>query len=86
LGDRGADLFFASGLLGGPDVNAWSVRSSADVPRRLHIIRWRPLVWWLLAIAQLMIAGALHTLRQVLLLISLFTVLFTERIPGRCST
>jgi len=46
-----------------------------------HIIRWRPLVQWLLAIPQLMIAGALRSLRQVLILISLFTVLFTERIP-----
>ena len=46
-----------------------------------HITRWRPLVQWLLAIPQLMIACALRSLRQVLTLISLFTVLFTERIP-----
>ena len=46
-----------------------------------HITRWRPLVQWLLAIPQLMVASALRTLRQVLTLISLFTVLFTERIP-----
>jgi Domain of unknown function (DUF4389) len=46
-----------------------------------HITRWRPLVQWLLAIPQLMIASALRSLRQVLTLISLFTVLFTERIP-----
>ena len=46
-----------------------------------HITRWRPLVQWLLAIPQLLIANALRTLRQVLTLISLFTVLFTERIP-----
>ncbi len=46
-----------------------------------HITRWRPLVQWLLAIPQLMIASALGSLRQVLTLISLFTVLFTERIP-----
>jgi ABC-type uncharacterized transport system YnjBCD permease subunit len=46
-----------------------------------HITRWRPLVQWLLAIPHLLIANALRTLRQVLTLISLFTVLFTERIP-----
>ena len=46
-----------------------------------HIARWRPLAQWLLAIPQLMIASALRSLRQVLILISLFTVLFTERIP-----
>ena len=36
---------------------------------------------WLLAIPHLMIAWALRSLRQVLTLISLFTVLFTKRIP-----
>ena len=46
-----------------------------------HITRWRPLVQWLFAIPQLMIANALSSLRSVLTLISLFTVLFTERIP-----
>ncbi len=46
-----------------------------------RITRWRPLVQWLLAIPHLMIAYALRTLRQVLTLISFFTVLFTERIP-----
>ena len=46
-----------------------------------HITRWRPLVQWLLAIPQLLVASALRSLRQVLILISLFTVLFTERIP-----
>jgi hypothetical protein len=50
-----------------------------DADRR--IIRWRPLVQWLLAIPHLMIAGALRSLRQVLTLVSLFTVLFTQRIP-----
>jgi hypothetical protein len=46
-----------------------------------HISRWRPLVQWLLAIPQLMIAQVLRSLRGVLTLISLFTVLFTEKIP-----
>jgi hypothetical protein len=45
------------------------------------ITRWRPLVQWLLAIPQLMVAQVLSTLRNVLTLISLFTVLFTKKIP-----
>jgi len=47
----------------------------------LHITWWRPLVQWLFAIPQLLIASALRSLRQVLILISLFTVLFTKEIP-----
>src|SRR3954471_16811595 len=46
-----------------------------------HITRWRPLVQWLLAIPHLFIANILRSLRQLLTLISFFTVLFTERIP-----
>jgi hypothetical protein len=43
--------------------------------------RWRPLVQWLLAIPHLMIAWALRSVRQVLTLISLCTVLLAKRIP-----
>ena len=46
-----------------------------------HITRWRPLVQWLFAIPHLLVAQALSSLRSVLTLISLFTVLFTEEIP-----
>ncbi len=46
-----------------------------------HITWWRPLVQWALAIPQLMVASALRSLRQLLILFSLFTVLFTEQIP-----
>lgn len=46
-----------------------------------RIARWRPLVQWLLAIPQLLIVNALSTLRGVLTLVALFTVLFTRRIP-----
>jgi len=46
-----------------------------------QIARWRPLVHWLLAIPQLLIAYALSMLRGVLTLIAFFTVLFTRRIP-----
>jgi hypothetical protein len=52
-----------------------------DFQADTHITRWRPLVQWLYAIPHLMIAGALRSLRQVLTLISLFTVLFTKQIP-----
>src|SRR5664280_1761975 len=60
---------------------------SASYPLQLefhadrHITKWRPLLQWLLAIPHLMIAWALRSLRQVLTLISLLTVLFTEQIP-----
>src|SRR4051812_37823080 len=46
-----------------------------------HITRWRPLVQWLLAIPHLLVAQVLRSLRNVLTLISFFTVLFTEQIP-----
>ena len=46
-----------------------------------HIARWRPLVQWLFAIPQLLIADVLSTLRGVLTLVSFFTVIFTKRIP-----
>jgi hypothetical protein len=46
-----------------------------------HITRWRPLAQWILAVPHLMIAWALRSFRQVLTLISFFTVLFTEQIP-----
>ena len=46
-----------------------------------QITRWRPLVQWILAVPQILIAGALSSLRNILTLISFFSVLFTERIP-----
>ena len=56
------------------------------------ITRRRPLVRWLLAILQLIIAYAPRSLRQVLFLISSFTLVFTGHIPrslfgipGHCS-
>lgn len=60
---------------------------SISYPARLEfeadyrVARWRPLAQWLLAIPQLAIAWALTYLRNVLTLISLFTVLFTKQIP-----
>ena len=61
--------------------------TSAPYPLQLEfhadrrITRWRPLVQWLLAIPHLMVAWALHSLRQALTVISFFTVLFAQRIP-----
>jgi Domain of unknown function (DUF4389) len=46
-----------------------------------EITRWRPFVQWLLAIPQLLVVEVLGTLRNVLTLISLFTVVFTKKIP-----
>jgi hypothetical protein len=52
----------------------------------LHVARWRPPIQLLLAIPQLLIVAALGMLRNVLTLISFFTVLFTKHIPVRFST
>lgn len=46
-----------------------------------RIARWRPIAHWLLAIPHLAVVWALGYLRNVLTLISLFTVLFTRQIP-----
>lgn len=60
---------------------------SAPYPAQLEfqddarIARWRPLVQWLLAIPQLLIVNVLSSLRNILTLISFFTVLFTKKIP-----
>ena len=58
-------------------VHAANVQFNADQ----RIARWKPLIQWLLAIPHLVVANALSTLRGLLTLISLVTVLFTERIP-----
>jgi hypothetical protein len=46
-----------------------------------RITRWHPLVQWFLAIPHLVVAEVLSAVRNVLTLISLFTVLFTKQIP-----
>lgn len=58
-----------------------SYPAKLDFDADYRLARWRPLVQWLLAIPQLAIAWALTYLRNVLTVISLFTVLFTKRIP-----
>jgi len=52
-----------------------------DLTADTRIARWRPLVQWLLAIPHLAISSVLRTLRQLLTLVSLVTVVFTKRIP-----
>jgi hypothetical protein len=58
-------------------LHAANVQLEAD--RR--IARWRPLVQWLLAIPHLVVVNALSTLRGILTVVSLVTVLFAGRIP-----
>ncbi|MCU1380658.1 MAG: hypothetical protein JWN29_3641 [Acidimicrobiales bacterium] len=58
-------------------VHAANINFHAD--RR--VARWRPLVQWLLAVPHLVVANALSSLRGILTLISLATVVFTKRIP-----
>src|SRR4051812_7871919 len=52
-----------------------------DLTSDTRIARWRPLVQWLLAIPHLAVSSVLTSLRQLLTVVSLVTVLFTKRIP-----
>ncbi|HYU57778.1 MAG TPA: DUF4389 domain-containing protein [Actinomycetota bacterium] len=61
------------------EVREYPARLKLEGP--LEIKNWRPLVNWLLAIPQLLVAQALRAVRQVLQLIAFFTILFTKRIP-----
>ena len=58
---------------------SYPARLGIDAP--LEVKNWRPLVHWILAIPQLLVANALRGVRQVLTLIAFFTVLFTKSIP-----
>ena len=62
-----------------PQPLPYPVRVDLDAP--LEVARWRPLVHWLLVIPQLLVARVLSALRSILGLISLFTILFTKKIP-----
>jgi hypothetical protein len=57
----------------------YPVRVGFDAP--IQVARWRPFVHWLLAIPQLIIAYGLRALREALLFVSFFFVLFTKAIP-----
>jgi roadblock/LC7 domain-containing protein len=58
-------------------VYAATVELDADA----RIARWRPFVQWILAIPHLAVIHVLASLRSVLTLISLVSVVFTKRIP-----
>jgi roadblock/LC7 domain-containing protein len=47
----------------------------------LEVDRWRPLVNWLLAIPQLIVAYLLYIVFEILAIVAFFTVLFTKKIP-----
>lgn len=47
----------------------------------LEVDRWRPLVNWLLAIPQLIVAYLLYVVLEILAIVAFFTVLFTKKIP-----
>ncbi len=55
--------------------------ATVEVHSDSRIARWRPLVQWALAIPHLAVTHVLNTLRCVLTVISLVTVVFTKRIP-----
>jgi hypothetical protein len=55
------------------------VRLGLEAPT--EVARWRPLVHWLLVVPHLLISSALQMLRSVLQFLSLFTILFTKKIP-----
>jgi hypothetical protein len=61
------------------DGNSYPAGLGFDGPPEVQ--NWRPLLNWLLAIPHLLILYALRVLRQVLLIISFFAVLFTKAIP-----
>jgi hypothetical protein len=64
---------------GGPPSGAFPVR--VDFNRDLQVDRWRPLVNWLLAIPQLIVAYVLILIERVLGFICFFTILFTKEVP-----
>jgi len=59
---------------------------AVEFERGDEVANWRPLVNWLLAIPQLIVANALRSVEQVLGLLSLFFVLFTRRVPDSIVT
>lgn len=46
-----------------------------------EVARWRPLVHWLLVIPHMVVVYVLQLVLDILTLISLFTILFTKKIP-----
>jgi hypothetical protein len=63
-----------------PTANPDPATFAFDPPDRVK--NWRPLVNWLLAIPQLLVASALRYVAQLLAVVSWFIILFTGRLPG----
>ena len=55
--------------------------ATVELDTDTRIARWRPLVQWMLAIPHLIVIDVLSTLRCILTVVSLVTVVFTRRIP-----
>lgn len=55
--------------------------ATVDLDTDSRMARWRPLVQWMLAIPHLIVTEVLSTLRGILTVVSLVTVVFTKRIP-----
>ncbi|MGN6609693.1 MAG: DUF4389 domain-containing protein [Jatrophihabitans sp.] len=60
---------------------SWQYPATLEFHDDGRMARWRPFVQWLLAIPHLAVANVLSSLRGVLTVISLVTVLVTRRIP-----
>jgi Domain of unknown function (DUF4389) len=72
------------GDVGGPSAaypaRGYPARFVLDPPST--IVRWKPLVQWLLAIPQLLVLNAMRSVAQILSVISWFAILFTGRLPA----
>jgi hypothetical protein len=55
------------------------VELTLDAP--VEVARWRPLVHWLLAIPQFIVAYALQLVLEALTIVAFLTILFTKKIP-----
>ena len=63
----------------GPPSGAYPIRMALD--RGYEVDRWRPIVNWILAIPQIVVAGVLIWIERVLGFICFFTILFTKKVP-----
>jgi Domain of unknown function (DUF4389) len=62
-----------------PGGDVYPIHFDIDVPGR--IANWRPLVHWLLAIPQLIVAYLLSAVASIIAIVGFFAVLFTKRWP-----
>ena len=59
--------------------SSYPVVLELDAP--LEVARWRPLVHWILGVPQMIVAGILNQVFELLVFVSWFIILFTGRIP-----